>query len=165
MQGGSVLGGTIRGLLGLPWNCSSQGCTIRALILCSELWVNQVIAETEEELLRQLPDPVKNFSYSLTFFPPEVDSLSSELLQVLSATVCVCVGGCTPVFLTQKYSEEHPSGWCQVQLHLAWALLKLKVLQLCCHSNWVIQADTLALSALACTLNSCLDFQTEEIIY
>lgn len=165
MQRGSVPGGTIR-CLRLPWNCSSQACTIRALILCSKMWVYQGISEIKEELLKQPIDPVQNFSYSLTFFPPEVDSLSSELLHLLSATVCVwvCVGECTLVFLMQVSSEEHPPGWCHVQLHLAWALLKLKVLQLCCHSNWVIQADTLALSH-ACTLNSFLDLQIEEIIY
>lgn len=53
------------------------------------MWVYQGIFEIKEELLRQPIDPVQNFSYSLTFFPPEVDSLSSELLHLLSATVCV----------------------------------------------------------------------------
>lgn len=56
------------GLLRLPWNCSSGGCTIRSLILCSKLWVNKRISEIKKELFRQWLDSAKKFSYSLIFF-------------------------------------------------------------------------------------------------
>lgn len=137
------------GLLRLPQNCSPWGCRIRSLILCSSHGLTKGFMRLKKQLFRQSFDSAKNFSYSLIWGGVVWCGGSQGLnlwasLSYVNHNVSMLAE--VPVFPIRKRNDKDPlqvGAMCRC----SWAeeLLKWKILQLCCHSNWVTQPDRLSL--------------------
>lgn len=143
------------GLLRLPRNCSSWGCRIRSLILCSSHGVTKGFVRLKNSCS---DNHLLCWELQLQFncggcgvSRPQPLSLSN-----LCQPQHTYVSGSTPVLPIWEKSNKDPlqvGAMCRC----SWAgeLLKQKILQLCCHSNWVTQPDRLSLGlSCACWIHA-----------